>query len=167
MELVFKPFSESDIAIFSPMMKRAFDRDSQLHLNKSVGGPEGYDDGSFLKKWFLHPRATAYAVFDGRTPIGGVNLWLKADGSGFLGCLFVDSHHEDKGYGTAIWKAIEQTHPEIKLWQTETPSFAFRNYHFYINKCGFRCIAIKDPKNREKSSYLLEKRIGDIKGGTL
>ena len=40
---------EDDIFLLTPIMTKAFDTDSILHLGK-VGGPPGYNDGTFLRK---------------------------------------------------------------------------------------------------------------------
>jgi hypothetical protein len=70
-ELSFRKFEESDVDLFTQMFKRAFDRDSQIHLGEN-GGPDGYDNGGFLKEWFLNKDATAYAIFKDNKPIGSV-----------------------------------------------------------------------------------------------
>jgi len=44
------PASLDDIPERAPVMKRAFDDDSQKHLGKPWGGPEGYDDGGFFRR---------------------------------------------------------------------------------------------------------------------
>jgi len=71
----FVPFQESDIAILTPVMKRAFDADAQFHLGHD-GGPPGYDDGSFLRQWALHPKATAFRLNSGNQAAGAVILWI-------------------------------------------------------------------------------------------
>jgi GNAT superfamily N-acetyltransferase len=155
--ITFKHFTNEDVSALTPLMKRAFDEDTRIHLSEPTGGPEGYDDGSFLKKWFLHPNASAYTIYDDETLIGGINLWIKPDHHNFLGCLFLDTAYENKGYGTRIWKQIEAMYPETVVWRTETPVFSKRNHVFYINKCGFKCIRIDHPRDVRNGSYILEK----------
>jgi hypothetical protein len=74
--LDFRKFEENDVGLFDQMFKRAFDKDSQIHLGKD-GGPPGYENGGFLKEWFLHENASAYAVFMDDKPIGGVNVFIN------------------------------------------------------------------------------------------
>lgn len=85
--LKLKFFSQEDVDALSPIMKDAFNEDSRMHLHKD-GGPEGYDNGDFLRKWFLSPRATAYVILDEEKPIGGVNLFINDNGINYLGCIF-------------------------------------------------------------------------------
>ena len=155
--LSFRKFVESDIDCFTKIMKRAFDKDAQIHLGEEEGGPDGYDNGKFLKKWYLQKSSTAFAVFKDDKPIGAINVWIKKDNINFLGNTFVDPDFQDKGIGLIIWQFIEQKFPETKAWRTETPGFSHRNHNFYINKCGFKLCYIKNPKDIRESSYLLEK----------
>ena len=41
MELTFTPMRPADIAPLTPIMKRAFDEDTRLHLGRPAGGPQG------------------------------------------------------------------------------------------------------------------------------
>lgn len=154
-----RKFRPDDIDALSPIMRKAFDEDAKIHLHIEKGGPEGYDDGSFLKKWFLNPRASAFCVFDNETLIGGINLWIKDSNYNFLGCLFIDPSYENKGYGTAVWKKIEEMYPNTICWRTETPIFSKRNHHFYMDKCGFKCVRVDKPNDYRNGSYILEKYV--------
>jgi GNAT superfamily N-acetyltransferase len=136
--LCFKSFEESDVEILAPLFKRAFDRDSQIHLGTD-GGPDGYEDGSFLKRWYLTNKDGAYSVYKENSPIGGINVFINAKkNEGFLGNIFIDPDYEDKGIGVICWNFIEQKYPQIRKWNTETPKFSRRNHHLYVNKCGFK-----------------------------
>ncbi|MFA5236095.1 MAG: GNAT family N-acetyltransferase [Bacilli bacterium] len=157
MMITLKNFDPSIIPQLTPIMKRAFDEDTRLHLKEPSGGPEGYEDGSFLKKWFLHPGASAYSVYDGATLIGGVNLWIREDRHNILGCIFLDPDHENRGYGTKVWALIEKRYPDTLVWKTETPIFSRRNHAFYINKCGFKCVRIINPRDERNGFFMLEK----------
>jgi hypothetical protein len=158
--LSFRKFEKNDIECFAPIMKRAFDKDTQIHLGEGEGGPDGYENGDFLKKWYLHKNATAYAVYKDGKPIGAINLFINPKtNENFLGNVFVDTNIQDKGIGLIIWKYIEQKFPETKVWRTETPGFSIRNHHFYVNKCGFKIYKIDNPKDKNESNYLMEKRM--------
>ena len=54
--------------------------------------------------------------------------------------LFVSPHVHSRGIGQAAWRAIEEMHPEVKVWETVTPYFEKRNIHFYVNRCGFHIV---------------------------
>lgn len=142
--LEFIPLKESDIPILTPIMKRAFDEDSRLYFNKPEGGPDGYDDGSFLRKWGLNSGSTAFRVNCEGKAIGAVILFFNHKlHEGMLGCIFVDSMLEGQGYGTSIWRFVEKTYPDIRAWNTETPAVSYRNHCFYINKLGFHVVAVE------------------------
>lgn len=68
--LHFREFEAADVALFTGIMKRAFDEDSRIHLGKESGGPPGYDNGDFLRQWALHPDSTAYAIYKDGVPVG-------------------------------------------------------------------------------------------------
>ena len=75
---------------------------------------------------------------DGET-VGGVVLHVEGD-RGDLDLLFVSPKAHSKGIGCAAWCAVEELHPEVKVWETVTPYFEKRNIHFYVNKCGFHIV---------------------------
>ena len=155
----FELMQESDIDELTQIMKREFDKDTQEFLNEPSGGPDGYDNGDFLRKFGLNDNSTAYKIIKDNVIIGAIIVWIKSNGINYLGNIFVDSLIQDKGIGSIAWSFIEDTYPETIIWRTETPGFSKRNHNFYINKCGFNLIEIKDPKNKYEESYILEKRM--------
>ncbi len=160
-ELTLRTMAEADVPCLTEIMTRAFNRDSQLHLGED-GGPDGYDDGSFLRKFGVdNADSTAYTVLLGGKIVGAVILWLRpAHGEGFLGCIFLDDSVQDRGLGVRVWRWVEQHHPAIRVWTTETPLFSHRNHHFYINKLGFHAVAIDDPKDWREGQFRLRKELG-------
>lgn len=157
--LTYEPIEERDIPTLTPIMKRAFDEDSQMYMGKD-GGPDGYDDGCFLRNYALHPDATARKILLDDQPVGAYILWLnQSSRCHMLGNIFVDPHVGSRGIGAATWAHIEREYPDARLWRTETPLFARRNLHFYVNKCGFHVVRIEDPRDLENGSYILEKRM--------
>jgi len=159
--LIFEPFLETDIEVLTPIMKRAFDEDTRLHLGKEEGGPEGYDNGDFLRKWAQHKDSTAFKILLHDKPIGAVILWIRRNNENFLGNIFIDPDLENKGIGTAVWKLIEAKYPDTKVWRTETPGFSKRNHHFYVNKCGFHIIKIVNAGDLMSECYLMEKQMNN------
>lgn len=163
--LDFLPLKAEDVPVLTPIMKRAFDDDARRHFGKPEGGPEGYDDGSFLRKWGLESGAEAYRIDHEGSPIGAMILFIdQKHAHGFLGCMFIDDHLIGHGYGSTAWRFAEHTHPEVKLWATETPAVCYRNHCFYINKCGFHVVAVEGGKgdgDRFEAQFKLQKRIAD------
>ncbi len=158
-DLQFRDFEATDVELFTDIMKRAFDEDTRIHLGRASGGPPGYDNGDFLRRWALHPDSTAYAIFKGVAPIGVVTVWIRDNHENFLGNIFVDPDLQNQGLGLQIWRFIEQKYPETRVWRTDTPGFSKRNHNFYVNKCGFKIVRIEHPGDPERESYLLEKEM--------
>ena len=158
--LEFHPFIERDIDVLSPIMRAAFNKDTSIHSDKNEGGPEGYDNGDFLRKWYLDDDVTSFKITKDAKPIGGLALWVRESNINFLGNVFIAPEFENKGLGTIVWRFVEQTYPKTIKWQTETPAFSRRNHHFYVNKCGFKIVRIENPKsNDETRSYFMEKEM--------
>jgi hypothetical protein len=128
-------------------------------LGDETGGPPGYDNGEFIRKWYLGSGADAYKVSQNSLTIGAVCVFRQENHEYFLGNIFTDSDCHDKGVGTTIWRFIEQKYPDAKMWRTETPEFSKRNLNFYVNKCGFKVVRVDNPKNRYEASCILEKLI--------
>ena len=135
--LSFRKFEENDVELFTQMFKEAFDKDSQIHLGEN-GGPDGYDNGNFLREWYLNKDVIAYAIFRENIPIGGFNVFINNEThENYLGNTFVDPNFQNKGIGLIIWEFIEQKFSETKILRTETPGFSSRNHYFYVNKMWF------------------------------
>lgn len=159
--LSFAPVYPRDIDALTAIMKRAFDEDTRIHTDRACGGPPGYDNGEFLRKYALDPRSDAYKVLRDGEIIGCVIVWIHPDTqNNYLGCLFVDAALENRGIGKSIWEFIEKEYPDTALWRVETPIFSHRNHHFYINKCGFCAVKIENPRDMREGMFVLEKRMG-------
>lgn len=159
-EIIFERVNELDVSALTKIMKTAFDEDTKRHLHRPCGGPPGYDNGEFIRKWFLESGADAYKLYVDDILIGGVNIFMSPDRKDkTLGCIFIDPAYEDKGYGIKIWRKIEAMYPDTVMWHTETPAFSKRNHHFYINKCGFKVVKIDNPKDEEEAQYIMEKEM--------
>ena len=156
--LCFTPVTVDDVEPLTGIMTRAFDEDGFRHLGRA-GGPPGYNNGEFIRHWYLNAGSKAFKVErDGRV-IGAVNVFLGPEGEGFLGNLMVDADLQDGGVGLKIWRFVEHRFPGVQVWRTETPGFSRRNHHFYVNKCGFHVIRIDQPKDLEEMSYFMEKHL--------
>lgn len=151
------PFTPEDVDILMPIMARAFDRDTQRHLGEPAGGPDGYDDGSFLRRYGLHPQADALKVTLDGQPVGGVILWITPQRVNTLGCMFIDPDVQDQGIGARVWMRVEARYPDTRVWRTETPGFSRHNHAFYVNRCGFHIVRIDDPKDWREAQYRMEK----------
>ena len=85
--------------------------------------------------------AETYRIVQDGKHVGGVVLSIdKKTQKGELELLFVSPDAHSRGIGQAAWKAVENLHPEIRVWETITPYFEKRNIHFYVNCCGFQIV---------------------------
>ncbi|OPA75324.1 GNAT family N-acetyltransferase [Paenibacillus selenitireducens] len=158
-DLEFQPIFEEDIEQLTEIMTRAFDQDTKQFLGLEKGGPEGYDTGEFLRKWALDSQAQSYKVLLNGKLMGSVIVWINENNENFLGNLYVDPIEHNQGIGLKIWRFIELKYPNTKKWITETPGYSKRNHHFYVNKCGFKIVKIRDPRNLQNECYVLEKEM--------
>lgn len=150
---------ELHIDELTKIMERAFDEDTGIHLGEEKGGPEGYDDGSFLKKWGLNENTTSYCITLDEQLIGAVILWINKNNENFLGNIFIDPIYENQGLGLKVWNMIEKLYPDTKVWNTETPIFSSRNHNFYVNKCGFHVVKIDNPKDKFMGQFVMRKEM--------
>ena len=139
--------TEADVPELTDVMTRAFDDDARKHLGQAKGGPPGYDDGEFFRKWLFGFDVTRgyKAVSDGRA-VGGIIVWILPDDRNILGTIFVDPDCQDRGVGAALWEHVEALYPDTTGWRLETPGFALKNHGFY-EKCGFRRVEVKPPQD--------------------
>lgn len=158
-ELTFEFLEEKDINVLTQIMERAFDEDTRIHLNEPKGGPDGYDNGDFLRRFGLHKNSTAYKISLEDTVIGCIILWINKETKvNFLGCIFIDTTVQNKGIGKKIWDFVEQEYSDTIKWGVETPGFSKRNHNFYVNKCGFHIVKIENPMDKYECSYIMEKK---------
>jgi predicted N-acetyltransferase YhbS len=139
MDLKLEEATEADIPELTRVMTRAFDDDARKHLGVEKGGPEGYDDGEFFRKWLLpYKESVGYRILSEGQLIGGIIVWVFDHGRNILGTMFVDPDHQDQGVGTRVWRSIEDSYPDSENWTLHTPSWAIKNHYFYERKCGFK-----------------------------
>ncbi len=145
----------SDLKELTAVMTRAFDDDSRRHLGEERGGPEGYDDGSFLRRWCLHPAARCYVARAQRALVGAINVFPGADGEGasVLGCMFVEPAAQRCGLGRSLWLHAQAAHPS-RRWRLETPAWATSNHSFYERSCGFRKLRETDPRDPRENLFI-------------
>ena len=77
MELKLIRLEELHIDTLTKIMERAFDEDTRIHLGNEKGGPDGYNNGEFLRKWGLHNDSSSYYISLNEQLIGGVILWIN------------------------------------------------------------------------------------------
>ncbi|MGD2105399.1 MAG: GNAT family N-acetyltransferase [Anaerolineae bacterium] len=137
-ELTFDEVGEGDVPELTEVMTRAFDDDAQKHLGMERGGPEGYDNGEFFRKWlFGYQESAGYKASSSGQVVGGMIVWILPGGDNILGTIFVDPAYQDMGVGTRFWQFVEERYPDTRSWRLATPAWAIKNHYFYVTKCGF------------------------------
>ena len=69
----------------------------------------------------------------------------------------MNPENHSKGVGYSAWMEVEKMHPEIEIWETNTPYFEKRNIHFYVNKCGFHITEFYNKFHKDPNKYGDEK----------
>lgn len=100
------------------------------------------------------------AEIDGKRVGGTIIVVDEETGYNSLHLLYVKLDSQNSGNGYKIWQAIEELHPETKIWETHTPYYDKRNIHFYINRCGFKIVEFFHSKH--KDSHQTGESIGNI-----
>lgn len=77
MEKTIDSINEEDLTELTEVMTRSFDDDSQKHLGLEKGGPPGYDNGEFFKKWlFPYKETNGHKMVVGEKIVGVAIVWI-------------------------------------------------------------------------------------------
>lgn len=148
MDFKLLPLCTEDLKQFKKDMQEAFQKGAESEfedLHEEIL-PETDIDKSLKKKG-----AVAYkAVIDGQMVGGAIIVVNETTLHNELDFLYVKYGTQSKGFGRAIWGAIEEKHPRTKVWKTSTPYFEKRNIHFYINSCGFSAVEFFNPYHTDQ-----------------
>lgn len=147
MNLTLVPLKTENIEMFKRDMQEAFQYgyETECGPSEELILPEKDIDESLNTKG-----AEAYQVIVNGEIVGGAVINInKETYHNHLDFLFVKVGCQETGVGQALWKAIENLHPETRVWETCTPYFEKRNIHFYVNKCGFHIVEFYNPFNRD------------------
>ena len=103
-----------------------------------------------IEKSFNTKGAEAYIAEINGERVGGTIIVIN-DKTGYnsLDLLYVKAGMQNTGNGFKIWKAIEELHPETRVWETHTPYYDKRNIHFYVNRCGFKIVEFSNSRPLE------------------
>jgi GNAT superfamily N-acetyltransferase len=158
--LTFEEATEADIPALTAVMTRAFDDDAQKHLGQERGGPPGYDDGEFFRKWlFGYEESTGFKIVAQGQVIGGIIVWIFEHGENVLGTIFVDPAYQDRGVGTRTWEFIGATYPSARSWTLRTPAYAVKNHHVYEAKWGFTKIGEGEFEGPGGKAFIYKKEM--------
>lgn len=156
-EIELKKITKEDLPELTQAMTRAFDDDTQRYLGKEKGGPPGYDDGEFFKKWlFGYDECEGYKILVDDAIVGGLLVWIRKDGNYTWGNVFVDPAWQNKGVCRRAWKIIESLYPDAKSWTLGTPSYSKKNHRVY-EKLGFVKIREEQTAEHSGTSFIYRK----------
>ena len=101
------------------------------------------------KSFNMRGSETYIAEINGERVGGTIIVINDKTGYNSLDLLYVKAGVQNTGNGFKIWKAIEELHPETRIWETHTPYYDKRNIHFYVNRCGFKIVEFFNPKHKD------------------
>ena len=132
--MILRISKNEDIPELTRISKAAFDTDC-LVGGRSAGGPPDYDSESWHAK--MMECGNLYTAIDQNTIIGGAVLFPNADQKKiYIGRIFIDPVHFQKGYGITIMEQIARMHPGF-LCKLDTPVWNIRTNRFYT-KLGYQ-----------------------------
>ena len=132
--MVLRKAAPSEIPELTRISKAAFDTDC-LVGGRSAGGPPDYDSESWHAK--MMECGNLYTSIDQNTIIGGAVLFPNVEQKElYIGRIFIDPVHFQKGYGLAIMEQMERIHPGF-LCKLDTPVWNIRTNRFYT-KLGYQ-----------------------------
>lgn len=151
------PITEADLHDLTAAMTRAFDDDARTYLGLDRGGPEGYDNGDFFRKWlFSSDECEGYKIVVDGTTVGGILVWLAEDGNNTWGNVFIDPDWQNRGICTEAWRNVEAMYPDTRSWTLETPGYSTKNHRVY-EKLGFVKIGEEDAPDHPGTSFIFRK----------
>ena len=99
---------------------------AQVHDYVNVRDLPSEEDGEIISRETIENSidgGEAYRIVKDGEKVGGAVIKVEGD-RGDLELLFVSPAAHGNGIGYAAWRQIEQTHPEVRVWETVTPYFA-------------------------------------------
>lgn len=132
----------------TPEDREQFIKDNQEAFNYGALEEFGRKDDRFEEDAGIISRETieqsidegeAYRIMRDGEPVGGVVIKVCGE-HGDLDLLFVSPKVHNMGIGYEAWRAVEELHKEVTVWETVTPYFETRNIHFYVNRLGFHIV---------------------------
>lgn len=132
--MVLRKTVHSEIPELTRISKAAFDTDN-LVGNPETGGPPDYD--SVVWHEIMMNSGNLYTAICEDKIVGAAVLFPNAvQKEIYIGRIFVDPVHFQKGHGIAIMEQIEMIHPGF-LCKLDTPIWNIRTNRFYV-KLGYQ-----------------------------
>ncbi len=135
--VILRIADESELDKFKTDLQETFRISAEKEFGHTSDEPIPFD--SDIDESVKSAGAIVYQVLLNDNIVGGAIVSIDdVTQHNKLLLFFILTICHDRGIGYKAWKAIEEKHPETKVWETVTPYFEKRNIHFYVNKCGFK-----------------------------
>ena len=155
--ITYELIREEDYKRLTCIMKAAFDDDTRMHTSLSEDGPCGYDDGTLVRKLNMAEHCISEKILLDGQIIGAYTVRFERN-KYTLEMLYLNPEIKGKGIGYEVWRYLEKTYSKAEEWIVETPEYSKRNYYFYVDKCGFRPVAIRTHEGGGRS-VIFEKKV--------
>lgn len=155
--VVLRIADESELEKFKTDLQEAFRIPAKKEFGHTLDKPIPSD--SDIEESVKSNGSIVYQVLLNNNIVGGAIVSIDAATQhNKLLLFFILTSCHDRGIGHKAWKAIENKHPETKVWETATPYFEKRNIHFYVNKCGFKIVEFfnkyhPDPNQKPDNAF--------------
>lgn len=104
---------------------------------------------------------TAYKATLGEESVGGIFQGHPDGDEAEIELFELTEAAQGKGLGRLISGAIENAHPDVRVWVARSPTFATRNERFYVEHCGFEIVGMKvNETNADRVAIVLMQRTG-------
>ena len=122
-----------------------------------------YDDGESAEelslRYYSHREGKSlYKLIAEDKIISCAVISIYKDNTAYVDLLSIDSKCQNRNLGYAAWVAIEKHFSQVKVWTLETPICLIKNVCFYVNKCDFSIIMVKDY-NHDFRRFVFRKNI--------
>ena len=108
--------------------------------------------------YYHHKGKKIYKMIAEGVTIGCAVITIHKDNTAYVDLLCIDAKHQKQNFGYAAWIAIERHFNQVNVWTLETPICLIKNVCFYVNKCGFSIIMLKDY-NHDFRRFVFRKNI--------
>lgn len=125
----------NQVEVLVRISKAAFESDCAVGAPEA-GGPPDYDNPAWHEK--MRAQGHLYTALEDEEIVGGAIVFLDEGERPhlYIGRIFVDPIHFQKGYGMAIMAAIEEMNPSVCAFLLDTPIWNRRTNRFY-QKLGY------------------------------
>ncbi len=156
MNLRIERSKPSEFDLLNQMQKESFETSSNYFPNGKLPAPPE-EDQSFEK--FLHDsNYTVLSIYCEHDIVGGAVVKEQETHVREIELFFIKADVIGKGIGSRALKLVEDFFPDTKLWRLLTPTLVMKNVVFYVNKCGYHIVKVKDfDRNTNFGMYVFEK----------